>query len=348
MRHSTWTAPALEARVLLCMAAVIWVPAAWAHHSGAMYDDKKVITIEGTVARYEWANPHVYLYVQQLTDSGQTVQWEIEASPPSILRRLGWSQDTLAVGDKISVTGNPAKDPSWKKLHMTLIRRGDTTLFDRSVEVAQLASVDAQPSAPPADSGLNGVWVTLLAPKIEEQLDPDNLSLTPKGKAAAKHFNEDKMHPGANCVPNPAPVLMITPDLKRITAGEGVILIDGEFDGAQRTIHMDVSTHELAPTSVQGHSIGHWEGKTLVIDTTRFADYALGDGYGVPSGPRKHLVERLTPAADGASLTYHFEMSDPEFLAAPIAGEVQWVFRPNTTYAPLKCDLNNARRFTTH
>ena len=346
MKHSNWTNSALTAPALLCMAAMLWVPAVWAHHSSAMYDDKKVITIEGTVARYEWANPHVYLYVQQLTETGQTVQWEIEASPPSILRRLGWSQDTLAVGDKISVTGNPAKDSSWKKLHMTLIRRGDTTLFDRSVEVAQLASVAAQPLA--ADRGLNGVWVTLLSPKIEDQLDPANLSLTPKGKAAAKHFNENKMHPGANCVPNPAPVLMITPDLKRITAGEGVILIDGEFDGAQRTIHMEVSAHESAPASIQGYSIGHWEGKTLVIDTTRFASYALGDGYGVPSGAGKHLTERLTPAADGASLTYHFDLSDPEFLAAPIMGDVQWVFRPDMTYAPLKCDLSNARRFKAH
>jgi hypothetical protein len=149
-------------------------------------------------------------------------------------------------------------------------------------------------------------------------------------------------------VPNPAPVLMITPDLKRITAGEGVILIAGEFDGAQRTIHMEVSVHESAAASIQGYSIGHWESKTLVIDTSRFANYALGDGYGVPSGAGKRLMERLTPAADGASLSYHFELSDPEFLAAPVAGDVQWVFRPNMTYAPLKCDLNNARRFTAH
>jgi hypothetical protein len=311
-----------------------------------MFDDKKVITIEGTVAKFEWANPHVYIYLQQMTSSGKTVEWEIEASPPSILRRLGWSQDTLNVGDKISVTGNPAKDASWTKLHMSLIRRGDTTLFDRKAEVARLSTADAGAANLATDSGLNGIWVTLLAPKLEEQLDPDNLKLTPKGAAAAKHFNENKMHPGASCVPNPAPVLMITPDLKRIMAGEDVILIDGEFDAAQRTIYMNVSTHDGATASIQGHSIGRWEGKSLLIDTARFADYALGNGYGLPSGARKHLVERLTPAADGASLTYHFELTDPEFLAAPVTGEVQWVYRPNQPYEPLKCDLENARRFT--
>jgi hypothetical protein len=229
---------------------------------------------------------------------------------------------------------------------MSLIRRGDTTLFDRKAEVARLSTADAGAANLATDSGLNGIWVTLLAPKLEEQLDPDNLKLTPKGAAAAKHFNENKMHPGASCVPNPAPVLMITPDLKRIMAGEDVILIDGEFDAAQRTIYMNVSTHDGATASIQGHSIGRWEGKSLLIDTARFADYALGNGYGLPSGARKHLVERLTPAADGASLTYHFELTDPEFLAAPVTGEVQWVYRPNQPYEPLKCDLENARRFT--
>jgi hypothetical protein len=83
-----------------------------------------------------------------------------------------------------------------------------------------------------------------------------------------------------------------------------------------------------------------------VIDSAQFAYYALGNGYGLPSGLQKHLVERLTPGADGASLTYHFEMTDPEFLAAPVTGDVPWVFRPNLQYAPLKCDLKNARRFT--
>ena len=58
-----------------------------------------------------------------------------------------------------------------------------------------------------------------------------------------------------------------------------------------------------------------------MIDTTHFADDAMGNGYGVPSGARKHLVERLTPTADGASLTYHFEETDSEYLGAPVAGD---------------------------
>ncbi len=327
-------------------AALSVAPAARAHHSSAMYDDKQTITIEGAVTKFEWSNPHVYVYLKQLNAAGQAIDWELEASPPSILRRLGWSQDTLHAGDTVTVTGHPARDSARKSLLPTLIKKGDTTLFDRKGELARLERADVAPTNAARSFDLGGVWVTLLAIKIEEQMDPEKLSLTARGKAAFKRFDEKKMHPGANCVPYPAPVFMLTPDLKRITKGDGVILIDGEFDGAQRTIYMNVSTHEGAPFSIQGHSVGRWEGKTLIIDTTRFSDHALGNAYGLPSGARKHLVERLTPDGSGA-LTYHFELSDPEFLAAPVAGDVQWVYRPNATYAPLKCDLENARRYTT-
>lgn len=338
---------AATASAIVSAAGSMIVPLAYAHHSNAMFDDKQNVTIEGAVTKFEWSNPHVYIYLKQLTAAGQIVDWELEASPPSILRRVGWSQDTLHVGDAISVTGHPARDQARKTLLPSLIKKGDATLFDRKAELAQLSSAGAAPLVPVKNLELDGIWVTLLALKIEDLLDPEKLPLTAKGKAAAKRFDEKKMHPGANCVPFPAPFFMTTPDLKRITKGDGVILMDGEFDGAQRTIYMNVSSHEGAPLSVQGHSIGRWEGKNLVIDTTHFADNVMGNAYGLPSGARKHLIERLTPDGNGA-LTYHFELSDPDFLAAPVVGDVQWVFRPNVAYAPLKCDLDNARRYAAH
>ncbi len=65
--------------------------AAHAHHSGAMYDIGKRITIEGTVTRYDWANPHVYIYVEQTAPDGRAIEWEIETFPPATMRRHGWS-----------------------------------------------------------------------------------------------------------------------------------------------------------------------------------------------------------------------------------------------------------------
>jgi hypothetical protein len=97
--------------------------------------------------------------------------------------------------------------------------------------------------------------------------------------------------------------------------------------------------------SLQGHSIGWWEDKTLVVDTTNFAYHPQGTGDYVPSGTGKHLIERLTPAADGRSLKYHFEMTDPEYYAGAISGDVEWDYRPNMKYEPAPCDLDSARHF---
>jgi hypothetical protein len=317
---------------------------ATAHHSAAMYDDKKTITVMGTVSRFEWSNPHVYIYLQQRTETGQLTEWEVECSPPSILARLGWSPGSLHPGDSVTVVGKPSRDPEKKALLPNSIKRGDVVLFERKGELAQLANTGPAPPDVIKPIQLEGVWATQLSVKIEKDLDGDNLPLTKRGKLAYKHFDEKTMHPGTKCVPTPAPFLMVTPDLKRITRSEKVILIEGEFDNAQRTIHMDVSNHEGAEASIQGHSIGHWEGDSLYIDTTQFAAHAMGNGYGVPSGASKHLVERLTPDASGTTLTYHFELTDVEFLLHPVQGDVKWVYRPNLTYAPPKCDPDNARR----
>ena len=57
------------------------------------------------------------------------------------------------------------------------------------------------------------------------------------------------------------------------------------------------------------------------------------------------LVERLTLAEDGRSLTYSYELTDPEFIVAPVIGEVEWAYAPGREYAPAACDREVARRF---
>jgi len=132
-----------------------------------------------------------------------------------------------------------------------------------------------------------------------------------------------------------------------------VIRIESESESA-RTVHMNVAAHAGAIPSLHGHSIGKWEGKTLVIDTTHFAYHGAGNGggngigSGLPSSPQKHLIERFTPSADGTSLTYHFELTDPEYLASPKIGDVQFTYSPDAKFEFEKCDLDAARRFDRH
>ena len=169
--------------------------------------------------------------------------------------------------------------------------------------------------------------------------------LTEAGIAARNAYDEATMNPGLKCIPPPAPAFMFAPDVKRITLEDGLIRIAGEFAAAERVIHLGQTTSaEAATPSVQGHSVGRWDGATLVVETTNFTPLGGGIGFKLPSSPKKTLVERLTLDSDGKGLTYAYELADPEMLTGPITGGGRWVYSPDVEFAPLPCDLENARR----
>jgi hypothetical protein len=85
-----------------------------AHHSfAAEYDGSKPVTVTGTVARVDWQNPHIYLYLDVKDEQGAVAQWKFEGYPPNMLVRQGWKRDaTLKVGDTVTVSGWRARlDP---------------------------------------------------------------------------------------------------------------------------------------------------------------------------------------------------------------------------------------------
>jgi hypothetical protein len=103
-----------EAHVFILSLALLFSrPSAYAHHSfAAEFDSDKPVQITGTVTKVEWTNPHVRFYVDVKNDRGEVVNWNIELGPPLILRRLGWRQDSLKLGDQVTVEGYLAKDGS--------------------------------------------------------------------------------------------------------------------------------------------------------------------------------------------------------------------------------------------
>jgi len=83
----------------------------FAHHSfAAEYDDKKPITLKGTVTKVEWMNPHIWVYVATKEDSGKSAIWQCEGGPPNSLTRSGWSKSALKEGDQVTIEGFRAKD----------------------------------------------------------------------------------------------------------------------------------------------------------------------------------------------------------------------------------------------
>ena len=80
------------------------------HHSHAMFDHEKEVTINGTVAEWVFRNPHVYLYVETKLDNGETVKYSVEMSNITNMIRAGFGANTFKHGDKVSVKLNPLRD----------------------------------------------------------------------------------------------------------------------------------------------------------------------------------------------------------------------------------------------
>ena len=80
-----------------------------AHHSTAMYNMANPVTVTGVVKRFEWTNPHGYIYLDVTDDKGVTVEWAIEMMSLNHLKSYGWSRSTVKPGDVISCTGGAAK-----------------------------------------------------------------------------------------------------------------------------------------------------------------------------------------------------------------------------------------------
>jgi uncharacterized protein DUF6152 len=84
-----------------------------AHHSfTAEYSSTKIMQFAGKVTKVEWMNPHARFYLDVKGNEGAVTNWNFELGSPIFLRKLGWNQDSLKVGDQVTVEGYLAKDGS--------------------------------------------------------------------------------------------------------------------------------------------------------------------------------------------------------------------------------------------
>jgi len=90
--------------------ALLLAPSLRAHHSQSEYDSRKKVEVEGTVSKVEWKSPHAWIYVDVIGGKGEKVNWHFELPSPNTLMRRGWTRDSLKIGDRIKVTGSPARN----------------------------------------------------------------------------------------------------------------------------------------------------------------------------------------------------------------------------------------------
>lgn len=95
--------------------------AGFAHHSFAMFDLARDVTVEGVIREVQFTNPHVWIQILVQDASGKEVEWGIEAGAPGMMTRAGWKPSTLKPGDKVTLVMHPLKSgkPSGSLVRVT-------------------------------------------------------------------------------------------------------------------------------------------------------------------------------------------------------------------------------------
>jgi hypothetical protein len=158
-----------------------------------------------------------------------------------------------------------------------------------------------------------------------------------------------KLDADGKCMTEPTPVLSILDELRTVELGdkEVVLKFDNTGDHVDRIVHMNEQHPANVQPSLHGHSIGRWEGQTLVIDTIGFEPNLSGIALNIPSSAGKHTVERLALTEDKLRLRYEVTVEDPTYLSGPATLTQQWDHRPDLEFSQNTgaCDPEVANRY---
>lgn len=339
-----------RASSIAAAAAAVVATSAWAHHGFGRFDPSREIELEGTLTGIDFVNPHSYMYFDAVAPDGTVTPMRCEMRAATVLRRSGWSEEMFVKGAHVEIVGRPHRDDPASCYIETL------TIGDRPIERYQQFTETA-PAAPnrPARlaSGvpnLSGDWAQeqyllarppsgrggLVPKSMVEAVEAGELSmddvpdagwgarpvtLTDAGRAAVEALRNapPDANPRMRCeITSILFDWVFDGPINRITQREGEITVE-YGRGLTRTIHMDMETHpaSLEPSRA-GHSIGRWEGDTLVVETVGFLPGILAGQ--VAHSDQLRVVERFTLDPETMALRREYVAEDPLYFASPYVG----------------------------
>ena len=305
------TTPNAMKRRLFCFVCLLSATAS-AHQGNSELKMGTQQQVAGTLTDIVWRNPHIILTLATTHDEGRAISLEIEAALPNILRVGRFSKDSLHVGEQVTALVSPSRRFPDEAANGYEINRQSGR---------QRGAAGHCPPAPPGADDHGHRYLGFLGGHgriVHHFVRPlRNWPLNEEARAMRARFTP-KDSGQAQCVPVAAPMLMVYPVVTAFAEATDHILITSEWLGATRTVYTDSKAHPPgAERSQQGHSVGHWEGETLVVDTTHFSDQETG---GFPSGGQRHLVERFALADGGRRLSSAYVLEDPQYLTDNVAG----------------------------
>jgi len=316
---------------------------ALAHHSfSAEFDAATSGSFTGVVTEVRFSNPHVRYRIDVKKPDGTVENWEVQAGSVTSLRPQGWVENSIKVGDTITVEGQLGRNAA-KKVYVRGVTLADGKKFGgtegNNSSTARAAANNNDRNAINADPNKNygygkqnaaapfdisGAWrqgykfhVTV------DDLEPKPTPFTEEGKRV-REANTKYDDPALRCIALGLPRIFGNPyNLDIHDAGTHYLFTYVEHNSPRR-IWMDgrKPAADTVPTA-NGFSVGHWEGSTLVIETTHLLKGWL-DGSGLPmSGEGTRTVERINFAADHLSADRTMTIYDP-YYTQPLVRTRGW------------------------
>jgi hypothetical protein len=325
------------------VAAMSLTSVAGAHHSFAPhFDSNKPVSISGKVTEFEARNPHSYLHVAAVDENGRTQEYICESHGYTQLSRNGITPKMLKAGTEVRIEGSQSRnDPH--RCFFTDVHFAD----GRSVNVNGRTDAAAAPAGP-ARRDITGTWLLAPAPgRSTSGPQPMMEALTEAGKAAVAKYNPFKDDPVFRCDPVAVRRVWGAPGTPlSITRQADRVILRYEWMDVQRIVYLNQREHPKGgPRTSLGHSIGHFEGDTLVVETGNYSAGVLNQYVEQPGQPTRGLlhsaaltsVERIHLDAARQRLVVEIGLKDPLFFTRDFDLSRLEYAPSNLKLEPFKC-----------
>ena len=318
-----------------------------AHHSMSEFDREVTLELEGEIVDVSWTNPHVLLWLSTTDVNGTEAVWELESNAVSAQRRRGLTGDLVEVGQRVRVAGSPStRRDAYLQVQNVLLPDGVELLMG-GARVARWSettvggdpwSVDPEKAAAAEGQGIFRVWSRAVGVWYFGA-DRGGYRLTPEAAAASAAWDDLEDNPILDCIPPGMPTIMGNPyPMEFVQADDVVELRFEEFDLVRR-IHLD-STVDPARVAASplGHSVGRWEGDTLMVTTSRI-NWPYFDRVGAPQSTDVVVEESIRALDEGERLEYIMTVTDPSTLLEPFVWQGAWEWRRGEEVGRYDCTL---------
>jgi hypothetical protein len=364
-------------RVSSVVAAIALSAPAWAHHGFGRFDRSIDVELEGTVTGVDFVNPHAYVYFDAVGANGDTIAMRCEMRAATVLRRSGWSPQMFVTGAPVAVSGHPHRDDP-ASCYVETLAIGDAPVVERYAQLDEPSSPDRAERPlrlPSGEPNISGDWAQeqyllarppgadrgALVPKSlvaaveagELPLSdvPDagwgsqSVTLTDAGAAAGEVLRKAPVRDNPRMRCEVTSILfdwVFDGPINRITQRDDVITLE-YGRGLTRTIHMSMAAHPngLVPSRA-GHSIGRWDGDTLVVDTVGFLPGIVAGT--VPHSDRLHIIERFTLDPETLALKREYVAEDSLYFSGRYVGS-DTVLPADASFAVDRCEELTYRNY---